>query len=253
LDFERSEGEVAWRAVNRDDPTIIKRALQHYASKGALDIEGLGEKNVNLLVDEGLVKDPADIYLLRKEQLLKLERFAELSANNLIDAIAEKKTPPLERFLVGLGIRHIGAQTAIDIAQKYLSLEKLSDAEYEDLAGIDGVGEVVAHSILEWFADEQNRELLEKFKSLGVWPLEAKKISGPLSGESFVITGTLSSMSRDQAAERIRQLGGVFQSSVGQGTTYLVYGAKLGNSKRIKAEKYGTKLLTEEDFLQMIE
>jgi len=252
LEFERIEGEVAWRAVHRNNPVVLKRAVQHYASKVALDIEGLGEKNVALLVDEGLVHDLADIYALTKDQLLKLERFAEVSADNLIEAIAQKTKPPLARFIVGLGIRHIGAQTAIDLAEEFGSLESISSTSYDDLASVDGIGEVVAHSIGEWFADEANVELLEKFKALGVWPDEAMRVDGPLSGTSFVVTGSLESMSRDEAADKIRAFGGIFQSSVGKGTTYLVYGKKLGNSKREKAEKLGTQLLPEAEFIKML-
>ncbi len=253
LEFERPEGDAVWRAVNRNSPEILKRAVEHYASRAALDIEGLGEKNVVLLVDEGLVKDLADIYALKEEDLLKLERFAEVSASKLVDAISKKKNPPLARFLVGLGIRHVGAQTAIDLAEAFGSLESISRASFDELAEIDGVGEVVAHSIGEWFANEANTELLDKFVQLGVEPEEAEKIDGPLAGKSFVVTGKLESMGRDEAAEKIRELGGRFQSSVGKETNYLVYGEKLGNSKRAKAEKYGTQLLSEDEFIKMLD
>ncbi len=253
LDFRRSKGEVVWRAINRHNPEVLKRAVQHYASKVSLDIEGLGEKNVVLLVEQGLIKDLADIYTLKKLDLLELERFAEVSADKLLGTIAKKTKPSLSRFLVGLGIRHVGAQTAIDLAQEFHSLERIAQASYGNLAGVDGVGEVVAHSIGEWFVDEANTELLEKFKLLDVWPEETQKVEGSLSGKSFVITGSLENMSRDEAADKIRTLGGTFQSSVGQGTTYLVHGAKIGASKRVKAQKHGTKLLREEDFLKLID
>ncbi len=256
IEFEQPEGEVVWRAVNRNTPHILKRALQHFASKQALDIEGMGEKNVALLVDEGLVEDFADIYRVTKDQLENLERFADVSSQKLVDAVADKKTPPFARFLNGLGIRHVGVQTSLDIASRYKSFENLMDAareKPEELYEIDGIGEVVAHSIVEWFLDEANIALLEKFKSLGVWPMDAENTDGPLSGKSFAITGTLESMGRELAAERIRALGGTFQSSVGKGTTYLIHGAKLGDGKRAKAEKFGTELLDEEAFLKLIE
>lgn len=255
LEFVRPEGEAVWRAVNLNSPNILKRGIQHFASKGALDIEGMGEKNVESLVDAGLLKDSADMFRLAKEQLLELERFAEVSSQKLVDAIQEKKNPPLERFLYGLGIRHVGTQTAIDLAHTYHSLEKLRDTalnEPELLYEVEGIGEVVAHSIAEWFADENNQELLKKFKKLGVWPKKAASGGGPLQGQSFVITGTLKSMSRDEAAEKIRSLGGTFQNSVGKGTTYLVHGAKVGESKRKKAEQYGTELLQEDELLKKI-
>jgi DNA ligase (NAD+) len=252
LNFVRDKDEAVWRATSRDNPIIIKRAVQHYASKAALDIEGLGEKNVDLLVDAGLVKDLADIYTLSKDQLLELDRFAEISASKLITAIAEKKNPPLPRFLQGLGIRHVGSQTAIDIAEKFHTMDNLAQASFEDLADVEGIGEVVAHSVLEWFADEANQELLRKFTDLGVEPQVAEKIVGSLTGKSFVVTGSLPGMSRDQAAEEIRQRGGTFQSSVGQGTTYLVYGEKVGDSKRLKAEKLGVTLIDAESFVRML-
>jgi DNA ligase (NAD+) len=252
LAFERDPKEAVWRTTSRDNPIIVKRAVQHFASKTALDIEGLGEKNVEMLVDAGLVKDLADIYALKKDQLLELERFAEVSAGKLISAIAEKKQPPLPRFLQGLGIRHVGSQTAIDIAEKFHNMDNLSQASFEDLADVEGIGDVVAHSVLEWFADESNQALLTKFAELGVEPQSAEKVVGSLSGLSFVITGSLPGMSRDQAAEEIRKRGGVFQSSVGQGTTYLVHGDNIGESKRAKAEKLGVKLLPADEFITML-
>lgn len=255
-EFEQPKGEVIWRVVGRNNPTIIKRSIQHYASKQSLDIDGLGEKNVELLVDEGLVADFADLYTLTADKLENLERFAELSSENLEKAVNDKKNPPLAKFLNGLGIRHVGVQTSIDIANKYGSLENLIEAATEmpeELYEIDGIGEVVARSIVEWFQDEQNMHLIDKFKGLGVWPSEVTRSEGPLSGMSFAITGALESMGRELAAEKIRDLGGTFQSSVGKGTTYLVHGAKLGDGKRAKAKKFGTKLLDEKSFLKLIE
>lgn len=255
LEFARPEGEVVYRAISRDNPHILSRQIQHYASRQALDIEGLGEKNVELLVNEKLVKDFADLYTLKKEELLKLERFAEVSANNLVDAINEKKRPELPKFLIGLGIRHIGSQTAIDIAKKYRSLDKIMETvsdSPEELYEIDGIGEIVARSIVEWFSDEVNLELLDKFKKNGVWPKKLVKTGGKLNDVSFAITGSLKNMSRDEAADKIRALGGTFQSSVGKGTTYLVHGSAVGESKRVKAEKFGTKLLDETSFLKML-
>lgn len=256
LKFVRVEGEVAWRAAEQNEPSILKRRLEHFAAKGALDIEGLGEKNVALLVDEGLVKDAADIFKLSQSDLLKLERFAEISSAKLMSGIGAKRQPQLYRFIYGLGIRHVGEQTAIDLTTRYHRLEDLAEAATqrpEELYEVDGVGEVVAHAITEWFAADTNQKLLAKFKKLGVWPKPAKTSSGPFSGQSFAITGGLSSMGRDEAAARIRELGGTFQSSVGKGTTYLVHGAKVGDSKRQSAEKFGTKLISEQDFLKLLE
>jgi DNA ligase (NAD+) len=252
LTFYRPEGEVVYRVKGTTGPILLKRALEHFASKGALDIEGLGEKNVEALVDAGLVNDLADIYTLEKQQVVALDRFADLSAQNLISAIAEKKTPPLARFIFALGIRHVGAQTAIDLANTFKNLDNLGVATYEDLKNVDGVGEIVAESILGWFVDDDNQNLLAKFRRLGVWPLDAILVNGTLSGKSFVITGTLETMSRDEAAEKIRARGGTFQSSVAKGTTYLVMGAKAGSSKAEKARKLGTEVIDENKLIEML-
>ncbi|AHB41892.1 DNA ligase [Candidatus Saccharibacteria bacterium RAAC3_TM7_1] len=251
LEFERPEGEAVYRVKGATGPLLLKRALQHFASKGALDIDTLGEKNVEALVDAGLVHDLADIYELQKDDLLKLERFAEISALKLIDGIADKKQPPLERFVYGLGIRHVGIQTAIDLVNTFGNLDKLAHATIDELRNVDGVGDVVAESIAAWFADEDNLALLDKFKKLGVKPQFEKK-TGKLEGKSFVITGTLESMSRDEAAEKIRALGGTFQSSVAKDTTYLVAGGKVGASKLKNAESYGTKIINEKELVELL-
>ncbi len=252
LEFVRPAGEAVYRVKGLSGPLILKRALAHFASKGALDIDTLGEKNVEALVEAGLVNDLADIYRLTKDDLLQLERFADISAQKLIDAIANKKQPTLERFLFGLGIRHVGAQTAIDLANHFESIENLSQATIDELREVDGVGEIVAESIVAWFADEDNVTLLEKFADLGVTSQFSQK-SDRLAGQSFVITGTLQSMGRDAAAEKIRELGGTFQTAVAKDTTYLVAGGKVGASKLKKAEQYGTKIIDEQTLLELIQ
>lgn len=252
LSFERPVGEAVYRVVGETGPLILKRSLEHFASKGALDIDGLGEKNVVALVDSGLVQDIADIFTLTKEQILTLERFADLSAENLVHAIAAVKTPELSRFIYGLGIRHVGAQTAIDIAEQYGSIEKLAATTLDELRAINGVGEVVAESIIAWFADDDNKTLLNKLTELGVMPVHHSRANGPLQGKSFVITGTLETMSRDLASEKIRALGGTFQTSVAKGTTYLVMGAKAGQSKAEKARALGTEVIDEQALLALL-
>jgi DNA ligase (NAD+) len=251
LTFERTGTDVVYRVKGATSDLIIKRSVEYYASKGALDIDTLGEKNVVALVDAGLVKDPADIYKLTVEDLLRLERFAETSANKLVDAIQSKKNPPLEKFILGLGIRHVGSQTAIDLADTFHSIDRIKTATLEELERVDGVGKVVAESILAWFADEDNLKLLDKFDALDVRPVYEKK-TGKLSGMSFVVTGTLETMGRDIAADKIRALGGVFQNSVAKDTTYLVVGGKVGASKLKKAESYGTKIINEKDLLELL-
>ncbi|HVV26289.1 MAG TPA: NAD-dependent DNA ligase LigA [Candidatus Saccharimonadales bacterium] len=252
LAFVRPAGEAVYRVKGATGPLLLKRGLQHFASKGALDIDTLGEKNVVALVDAGLVRDAADLYTLSKDQLLALDRFAEISAQKLIDAIADKKRPELPRFIYGLGIRHVGAQTAIDLAEHFGSMEKLQSTTLDELEGVEGVGEVVAEAIVGWFADPDNQKLLKKFEKVGVKPVYRSRAKGPLHGKSFVVTGTLETMGRDLAAERVRALGGTFQSSVGKDTDYLVVGANVGESKLKKARALGTTQLTETEFLKML-
>lgn len=244
LTFERTGEDVVYRVKGLSGDLILKRAVEYYASRGALDIDTLGEKNVVALVDAGLVKDIADIYRLTYEDVRTLERFADISARKLVAAIQEKKTPPLEKFILGLGIRHVGTQTAIDLANKFESIDALAQATMDQLEEVDGIGKVVAESIVAWFSDEDNLALLRKFASLGVRPQFTRK-TGSLVGKSFVITGTLESMSRDEAAEKIREQGGTFQSSVAKDTDYLVAGGKVGASKLAKAKQYGTEILDE--------
>jgi len=252
LDFERPEGEVVYRVKGATTGLLLRYALEHFASRGALDIDTLGEKNVLALVNSGLVKDLADIYGLTKEQVLTLDRFAEISAAKLVEAVQAKKKPELPRFIYGLGIRHVGSQTAIDLAEHFGSMDKLAVANLEELQQVEGIGIVVAESLVAWFADPDNQELLEKFTRLGVEPVFESHAGGPLDGQSFVITGGLLQMKRDEAAAKIRQLGGTFQSSVGKDTTYLVVGQNVGESKLAKARKLGTKMITEGDLLKII-
>jgi DNA ligase (NAD+) len=251
LEFERQGKDVVYRVKGATGELLLKKALEHFASRGALDIDTLGEKNVVALVDAGLVNDLADIYTLTKAQVLALDRFAEISAQKLIDAIGDKKQPPLERFVYGLGIRHVGTQTAIDLVNAFGSLDALQNATIDELKNVDGVGEVVAESIVAWFADPDNEALVEKFSKLNVEPVFKKK-QGKLVGQAFVITGSLQSMSRDEAADRIRVLGGTFQTAVAKDTTYLVAASKVGGRKLKKASDYGTKIINEQDFLGII-
>ena len=251
LQFFRPKNEAVYRIKGSSGDRLLKLAIVHFASKNALDINTLGEKNAFALVDNNLVKDLADIFNLKKGSLLKIDRFADVSAEKLISAINDKKTPPLERFIYGLGIRHVGVQTAIDLANHFQSLDNLKNATIDALRSVDGIGEVVAESIMAWFADEDNEILLNKFMELGVKPVYKKNV-GKLSGLNFVITGTLSSMSRDEAFEKIKSLGGKFQSVISKDTDYLVKGDKVGNNKIQKAEQYGTKIINEIEFIRMI-
>lgn len=246
------ETEAVWRCPNNACPSRQWKQIQHFASKSALDIEGLGEKNVIALTTAGLIRDQADIYKVKVNDLLKLERFAEISAQKLVNAIAAKKQPSLWRFIYGLGIRHIGVQSSIDLANHFHSLARLSKATLDQLSQVEGIGEVVAEAVVEWFEQPTHQKLLTKFKKLGVWPKPVIQVTGPLSGVNIVVTGSLESMSREEAAERIRAKGGTFQSSIGQETDYLVVGDNVGASKLAKAAKLGTRQIDEPKLLDLL-
>jgi DNA ligase (NAD+) len=246
------EDEAVWRCPNNSCPARVQNLIQHFASKAALDIDGLGEKNVIALLDAKLVRDAADLYVLTKEQLLQLDRFAEISASKLVDAIQSKKQPALNHFIYGLGIRQVGAQTAVDLAGHFGSLDALRLATIDDLRGVEGIGEVVAESIVAWFGSSEHQQLLVKFVSAGVVPQKVAHAQGPLNGINFVVSGTLDTMDREQAAEAIRAQGGVFQSSVGKTTNYLVVGENAGKSKIDKAEKLGTKVIDEAALVKLL-
>ena len=253
MEFERPAGEVLYRVKGLNSGVILKKTVAFYASKSGLDIENLGEKNVDLLVDSGLVSDLADIYNLKKSDLLKLERFAELSAENLLGAIEKSKNPELSDFLAALGIRHIGGETAKLLAEKFSTFENVSGASFEDLLEIDGIGKKVAESILAYFSNEENLAMLEKMFGFGVKVRNFEKISGKLNGKSFVITGTLAGISREEMAKKIENLGGKFQKTVSKATVFLLIGEKVGASKIAKAEKLGVKVISQAEFEEMID
>ena len=252
LVFERPNGEVVYRVKGESSDYILKRAIEYYASKPALNIEGLGEKNVVALVDAGLVSSIADLYRLKASNVAELERFGELSANNLVNAIEKSKGAPLGKFITALGIRHVGAQTATALARKFGSLEKLINATEDDLLEIPDIGDTVAESILAYFADEENIKLLEEMRELGAWPKEEESKDLPLSGKSYIVTGTLASMGREEAEDKLRALGATVTSSVTKTTTALITGEKPGKSKTDKADKLGISRLSEVEFLKLI-
>lgn len=252
LEFERPDGEVVYRVKGQDSDFILRRNLEYFASKQALNIEGLGEKNVNLLVDAGLLKSLVDLYRLQKSDLIKLERFGELSATKLLSAIEGTKQAPLAKFITALGIRHVGAQTAVALADAFQSLEALRDATEEELLKIPDIGLTVSESILAYFADEDNLRQLDDFASLGVHPVYVNHDNAPLKGQSFVVTGTLTDMGREEAEDLLREKGATVTSSVTKNTTALIAGAKPGASKVTKAEKIGIKIISEAEFRELI-
>ena len=252
LEFERPDGEVVYRVKGQDSDFILRRNLEYFASKQALNIEGLGEKNVNLLVDAGLLKSLVDLYRLQKSDLIKLERFGELSATKLLNAIEGTKQAPLAKFITALGIRHVGAQTAVALADAFQSLEALRDATEEELLKIPDIGLTVSESILAYFADEDNLKQLDDFASLGVHPVYVNHDNAPLKGQSFVVTGTLTDLGREEAEDLLREKGATVTSSVTKNTTALIAGAKPGASKVTKAEKLGIKVISEAEFRELI-
>lgn len=251
---KRNAKDAAWRCPNEACPSRAWKQIQHFTSKAAMNIEGLGEKNVIALLDSGLIKDTADLYSLSTDQIIGLDRFAEVSALKLITAINAKKRPPLSRFLYGLGIRHVGTQTAIDLANHFKTIEAIIGANVEDLAQVEGVGEIVAEAVVEYFSEPTNRRLLDKFKRQGVWPKTLEhNATTKLAGKSFVISGTLESMSREAAADKIRALGGRFQSSVGKDTDYLVTGENPGSGKLEQAKQLKTTILDEASLMRLLD
>lgn len=261
---ERTEGEVAFRCVNRKCFAITLRQLIHFVSKDAVDMSGLGKKLVEQFVSEGLIKDAADIYSLKKSDLLSLERFAEKKADNVIEAIATHKIIPLHRFIYSLGIRHVGQESAQFLADKVaLDLKKTEItptelAEYfqkinlEDWQNLEDVGPVVAESLFYFWRDEHTLSLLKKLEDAGVRLLLSVKLSsGKLANKTFVLTGTLDTLSRSEAKQKIMTLGGKVKESVVKETDYVVSGIDPG-SKYAQAQKLNIKILNEADFLELI-
>lgn len=252
LEFERPSGEVVYRVKGETSDLILKRAIEYYASKPALNIEGLGSKNVIALVDAGLVKSIADLYRLSWTQVAKLDRFAELSAKNLCEAIEKSKKPLLNKFITALGIRHVGAQTATALARRFMNIENLRNATIDELIEIPDIGDVVAESILAWFADEDNLKMLDDLTELGMKPVYEDQSKLPLAGKSYIISGTLESMGREEAEDKLRALGATVTSSVTKTTTALIIGEKPGKSKTEKAAALGIDVISEKDFLKLL-
>ncbi len=250
---KRVEGEAAHKCVNKNCPGIKRRAIYHFVSKGAIDIEEIGPKTIDQLIDTGLIKDAADFYLLKKEDLLNLERFAEKSAENAVNAVQSRKKIPLDRFIFALGIPHVGSETALDLARRFGTLEKLGKTEEEELEKVKDIGGVVAKSIYNWFRTDYNKKLLEKFEKVGVRVLkqETSEKSSKLKGLTFVFTGSLDTLSREKAEEMARENGGDVSSSVSKETDYMVAGEEPG-SKYDRAKKLRVKIISEKDFLNML-
>ncbi len=248
------EGEVAWYCVNNACPAQLVRNLEHFASRGAMDIVGLGISTIQQLVDAGLVHSLADLYHLNKESLLKLEGFGEKKADNLLSAIEGSKTRPLYRLIAGLGIRGVGEVAAQELVRHYPDLDAVSQASADELESIEGFGPSIAENIIEWFGTPENREMLARLKASGVWPVtEPGEAQGPqpLDGLTFVITGTLPTLSRNEAKDLIESHGGKVTGSVSGNTSYLLLGTDPG-SKYDQALKRNVPILSEDELLQLI-
>lgn len=245
---------VGYYCANKNCAAVQREELYHFVSKKAFDISGLGPKIIEALLENGLIRDAADLFLLKQEDVEQVKRFAEKSATNLIAAIAEKRNIDLPRFIFSLGIHHVGEETASDLARHFGLLEKVAGASLEELEKIRDIGGVVARSIRAWFQDKKNQELLEKFRRVGVRVKSqiSKLKSQKLGGKTFVLTGELAAMSRDEAKARIRELGGSASESVSQKTDFVVTGENPG-SKYEKAKELGVRIIDEEEFTKLIQ
>ncbi len=247
----REEGEVAYRCINAACPAQLKSRIRHFASRNALDIDGLGEKLVDQLVATELVRDFADLYRVDAAQLAALERMAEKSAANIVGQIEGSKRPPLERFLYALGIRHVGDHLARVLAEEFRDVGRLMDVTEEELLAVHGIGPEVAAAVHSFFAEPANRRVVQHLLDAGVEPQAPAIATGPLAGRSFVLTGSLESLTRGEAERRIVAAGGKIASSVSKQTGYIVVGADPG-SKLAKARKLGTPILDEAALLRFL-
>ncbi len=247
----REEGEAAYRCINAACPAQLKSRLRHFASRNALDIDGLGEKLVDQLVETGMVRDFADLYALDAERLAGLERMAEKSAANLAAAIEGSKRPPLDRFIHALGIRHVGEHLAQVLAERFRDVEAMLDASEDDLLAVHGVGPEVAASVRQFASEHHNRAVVRRLREAGVAPQAPAPPSGALAGKTIVLTGALAGVTRSEAERRIVAAGGRIGSGVTKQTDFVVAGADPG-SKLARAKKLGTAVLDERAFLALL-
>jgi DNA ligase (NAD+) len=253
----KPEGEAMHRCTNAACPSQALERIKHFVSRGAMDIDGVGDKLCQALFEAGLVKDAADLYYLTREQLLGLERMADKSASNVLNSIEDSKDRPLARVIFALGILHVGEQYAELLAEQFHSIDQLAEATQEELSTIPSIGPKIAESIVAFFRQEGNKQIIKKLRKAGVM-LESEKVKKakpeelPLAGQEFVLTGKLESFSRSEAEAKIKALGGKAGSDVTKKTSYVVVGADPG-SKRDKAEKLGIKTLSEAEFLELLD
>jgi DNA ligase (NAD+) len=249
----QTEGEVAGRCPNPDCPAQVRRRVQHFSSKAGVDVEGLGEAMVDTLVEKGWVRSITDIYRLKRDDLLTLGKSVEKSTDNLLAAIEASKRVELWRFINGLGITHVGVAAAKDLALKFGSLEALAEAKRDDLLAIEGIGETMADAIITYFNEPKNRTLVSRLFTLGVAPIAPARPAGgsALAGKTFVLTGTLPKLTREQATEMIEAAGGKVSGSVSRKTSYVLAGEEAG-SKLEKAKSLGVPVIDEPEFRRML-
>ncbi len=249
----RLEGEAAHRCIGLDCPAQIKGNIKHFVSRGGMDIEGLGEKIVSQMLEKELIKDPADLYYLRKDDIMGLERMAGKSAENLLAALEASKNPPLEKFIFALGIRHVGEHVAKILARIFSSVDEIKKTPEEFLRSIPGIGHVIAESIIIFFSQSHNSAIIGKLQRAGITPVKTsiEGISNHLVGKTFVLTGTLDNYTRDEARTAIESLGGKVTSSVSKNTDFVIAGKEPG-SKFEKAQSLGTRILNEDEFQDLL-
>ena len=251
-----SEGAAAWRCTNYDCPAQVRGRIEHWCARGAMDIEGGGEVLVNQLVKAGLVRDVSDLYKLTRDQLAGLERMGEKSAQNFLDGIEASKSRDLWRLLFGLGILHVGAGVAKSLGRQFAVLDDLQKSSLEELNAIEDIGDIIAQSIYDWFQQERNRRLIDRLRESGLnfrsqsYQAKTAAAAGPFAGKTFVLTGTLPTLKREEATAKIEALGGKVSGSVSKKTDYGLAGEDAG-SKLDKAKALGVKVITEAEFLKL--
>jgi DNA ligase (NAD+) len=253
----KPEDEVMYYCINASCPAQLVARVEHFASRGAMDIEGFGEGLARTFVEKGLLRDVADFYYLRPEDVLAMEGFAEKSVENLQQAIEESKERPLWRLITGLGIRGVGATVAQLLSRRLASLQDLMEASEEQLEAVEGLGPHTSRNIVDFFGQERNQHVIEKLRKAGIrmtrLPDEAAVEGGPLSGLTFVITGTLPTLSRDEATQFIEERGGRVTSSVSRNTSFLLIGDSPGGTKVRRAQELGVPSIDEEGLRALVE
>ncbi len=253
---ERLKGEVAYRCLNASCPAKIKQGLIHFVSKAGLDIEGIGKRWIDIWVDKGIVKNFVDLFKLKKEDIINLERMGPKLAENMLSSIKKaKENATLDKLISALGIRFVGEQTAKVLAEHFKDLDELASATVEDLLKIKDIGPETANSIYSFFHNSENLKLIQEFKNIGLWPVskgkEKEKRSSKLEGKRFLFTGKLSSMTREKAKKIVEELGGIAVNNISKKVDFLVVGENPG-SKLEKAKKLGVKIISEKEFLELI-